>query len=65
MIFLKFLHLVANVFLFKQDWEYPGADDRGGNPSDTANYVELVKDLREAFGDRYVYFITLFLKNNT
>ncbi|KAK8127253.1 bacteriodes thetaiotaomicron symbiotic chitinase, partial [Apiospora sp. TS-2023a] len=31
------------------DWEYPGAPDRGGQKEDTANYVLLVKTLREAF----------------
>ncbi|KAK4442801.1 glycoside hydrolase [Podospora aff. communis PSN243] len=31
------------------DWEYPGAPDRGGNPDDGANYVELVKTLRSVF----------------
>ena len=32
------------------DWEYPQADDRGGQPSDTANYVALARDLRSALG---------------
>lgn len=31
------------------DWEYPGADDRGGVPADTANYVSLVKEIKAAF----------------
>lgn len=31
------------------DWEYPGAGDRGGKPEDTANYVLLLKTLRETF----------------
>lgn len=31
------------------DWEYPGAPDRGGKPDDTANFVLLMKSLREAF----------------
>lgn len=31
------------------DWEYPGAPDRGGSPDDTANYVLLLKTLRETF----------------
>ncbi|KAE8396531.1 glycoside hydrolase [Aspergillus alliaceus] len=29
------------------DWEYPAAEDRGGRPEDFANYVTLVKRLRE------------------
>ncbi|KAI1870410.1 uncharacterized protein JN550_005338 [Neoarthrinium moseri] len=41
------------------DWEYPQADDRGGVTADTANYVSLVKELREAFGTRYGISMTL------
>jgi len=41
------------------DWEYPGADDRGGIPADTENYVALVKDLRAAFGTKYGLSLTL------
>lgn len=32
------------------DYEYPTADDRGGSPGDTDNYVLLVKELRSALG---------------
>ncbi|KAI9823661.1 MAG: hypothetical protein M1826_007679 [Phylliscum demangeonii] len=31
------------------DWEYPGAPDRGGSAQDTANYVALVRTLRQTF----------------
>ncbi|KAL2060601.1 hypothetical protein VTL71DRAFT_9242 [Oculimacula yallundae] len=31
------------------DWEYPAADDRGGKPADTDNFVLLMSDIREAF----------------
>ncbi|KAK1752214.1 hypothetical protein QBC47DRAFT_433206 [Echria macrotheca] len=31
------------------DWEYPGADDRGGTPADTENFVLLMKTLRQTF----------------
>ncbi|KAF2147914.1 glycoside hydrolase family 18 protein, partial [Myriangium duriaei CBS 260.36] len=41
------------------DWEYPGADDRGGVEADTANYVELTKEMREAFGSRYGLTVTI------
>ncbi|KAI1203503.1 hypothetical protein F5X97DRAFT_330179 [Nemania serpens] len=34
------------------DWEYPGADDRGGVPADTANFVLLVKELKDSFGSK-------------
>ncbi|ATY61069.1 glycoside hydrolase family 18 [Cordyceps militaris] len=30
------------------DWEYPGADDRGGSKEDGVNYTALLKELREA-----------------
>ncbi|KAH8882436.1 glycoside hydrolase [Thozetella sp. PMI_491] len=35
------------------DWEYPGADDRGGRKEDTANFVTLLRDMRAAWGNRY------------
>ncbi|GIJ83219.1 hypothetical protein Asppvi_001739 [Aspergillus pseudoviridinutans] len=41
------------------DWEYPGAEDRGGVAADTANYVLLLKDLKDAFGGRYGLSVTL------
>ncbi|KAI9035631.1 uncharacterized protein KD926_003171 [Aspergillus affinis] len=41
------------------DWEYPGADDRGGNPDDTANFVELLRDMKNAFQGRYGISVTL------
>ncbi|KUI67400.1 Killer toxin subunits alpha/beta [Cytospora mali] len=41
------------------DWEYPGADDRGGVEADKANYVSLVKEMKEAFGGRYGISMTL------
>ncbi|KAK0569581.1 hypothetical protein OC861_000761 [Tilletia horrida] len=31
------------------DWEYPGADDRGGVPADRANYVKFMTSLNNAF----------------
>lgn len=41
------------------DWEYPGADDRGGKSQDTANYVSLATELRAAFGTKYGISMTL------
>ncbi|KAI0206817.1 hypothetical protein F4808DRAFT_466759 [Astrocystis sublimbata] len=41
------------------DWEYPSADDRGGRPEDSANFVLLSQDIKAAFGSRYGYTITL------
>ena len=37
------------------DWEYLGADDRGGKSQDTANYVSLAADLRAAFWNEVWY----------
>lgn len=34
------------------DWEYPQADDRGGQEADTANYVLLAKELKAALGGK-------------
>lgn len=34
------------------DWEYPQADDRGGQPADTENYVALAKELKAALGEK-------------
>jgi GH18 family chitinase len=44
------------------DWEYPVADDRGGVAEDKANYVLLLKEMREQFdGDRAGWQITVTL----
>ncbi|KAF7554596.1 hypothetical protein G7Z17_g2800 [Cylindrodendrum hubeiense] len=41
------------------DWEYPGADDRGGQDGDSKNYVKLLKELRAAIRSRgQSYLIT-------
>jgi len=41
------------------DWEYPGADDRGGVAADTANYVSFAQELKAAFGSKYGISMTL------
>ncbi|KAL3443269.1 killer toxin alpha/beta [Aspergillus insuetus] len=41
------------------DWEYVGADDLGGTPNDTANFVELLRDMKNAFQGRYGISVTL------
>ncbi|KAJ5501720.1 Glycoside hydrolase superfamily [Penicillium expansum] len=41
------------------DWEYPGADDRGGVPADTANYVALCKEMSAAFGSKFQLTVTI------
>ncbi|PKK46869.1 hypothetical protein CI102_8377 [Trichoderma harzianum] len=42
------------------DWEYPGADDRGGSDADAANYVALLKDLRETINTSGKDYIIAF-----
>ncbi|GAB7348914.1 hypothetical protein MBLNU459_g7603t2 [Dothideomycetes sp. NU459] len=34
------------------DWEYPQADDRGGQSGDKENYVSLVKEMKAALGPK-------------
>ncbi|KAG7415033.1 Killer toxin subunits alpha/beta [Fusarium oxysporum f. sp. rapae] len=42
------------------DWEYPGADDRGGTDDDGKNYVALLKELREAINAKGRKYIVTF-----
>ncbi|TEA14839.1 Oviduct-specific glycoprotein [Colletotrichum sidae] len=41
------------------DWEYPGDPKRGGDRSDIANFVLLVKEMRAAYGSSYGISLTL------
>ncbi|CAK7230756.1 hypothetical protein SEUCBS140593_007695 [Sporothrix eucalyptigena] len=41
------------------DWEYPVAEDRGGRPEDTKNFVSLVREMRQAFGTNYGMSVAL------
>ncbi|OLN97884.1 Killer toxin subunits alpha/beta 3 [Colletotrichum chlorophyti] len=41
------------------DWEYPGAEDRGGRPEDKDNFVTLCKEMKEAFAGHYGLSVTL------
>lgn len=40
------------------DWEYPGAEDRGGIPEDGVNLTQLMKEMKEAMGKRYILTFT-------
>ncbi|EUC45648.1 glycoside hydrolase family 18 protein, partial [Bipolaris oryzae ATCC 44560] len=49
-------------------WEWPGASNRGGNPADTQNQVDLVHELRECLGKDFTISVVLpaqkeYLKN--
>ncbi|CAF3892870.1 unnamed protein product [Adineta steineri] len=39
------------------DYEYPTAEDRGGSPKDTENYLQLVKEMRNALNQQYLITI--------
>ena len=39
------------------DYEYPTAEDRGGSPEDTENYLKLVREMRTEFGTNYLITI--------
>ncbi|KUJ19692.1 glycoside hydrolase [Mollisia scopiformis] len=41
------------------DWEFPGVASRGGQPSDTANFVSLVQEMRSTFGSNYGISVAL------
>ncbi|KAL7621624.1 hypothetical protein AAE478_008950 [Parahypoxylon ruwenzoriense] len=41
------------------DWEYPAADDRGGNEDDFGNFPELIAEMKQTFGDSYGVSLTL------
>lgn len=41
------------------DWEYPGTAKRGGKLADEDNFVQLLKEMREAFGTKYGISLTL------
>lgn len=40
------------------DWEYPGADDRGGIPSDGENFTKLLREMKKEFGNQYLLTFT-------
>ncbi|EUC37693.1 glycoside hydrolase family 18 protein [Bipolaris zeicola 26-R-13] len=44
-------------------WEWPGASNRGGNPADTQNQVDLVHELRECFGKDFTISVVLPAQN--
>ncbi|KAL8830646.1 MAG: hypothetical protein Q9170_005645 [Blastenia crenularia] len=41
------------------DWQYPSAPDRGGSSNDAVNFVALVREMRQAWGNKYGISATL------
>lgn len=41
------------------DWEYPVAEDRGGSSGDIENFVSLLREMRESYGNDYGISLTL------
>ncbi|KAL8716704.1 MAG: hypothetical protein Q9225_005988 [Loekoesia sp. 1 TL-2023] len=41
------------------DWQYPSAGNRGGSINDAVNFVALVRDMRQAWGNKYGISATL------
>ncbi|KAF5845875.1 hypothetical protein GGP41_008376 [Bipolaris sorokiniana] len=41
------------------DWEYPVEPKRGGAKGDTENFTKLVREMREAYGNKYGISLTL------
>jgi len=41
------------------DWEYPVEPKRGGSKGDTENFTKLVREMREAYGNKYGISLTL------
>ncbi|KAK2052280.1 glycoside hydrolase, partial [Colletotrichum caudatum] len=42
------------------DWEYPGADDRGGVPEDGVNFTQFLKELQEEIKKQPVKYIVSY-----
>ncbi|RMZ83679.1 hypothetical protein DV738_g1033, partial [Chaetothyriales sp. CBS 135597] len=42
------------------DWEYPGADDRGGMEGDGENFTKLLEELRAAIGNQPLEYVVSF-----
>ncbi|KAI1776334.1 family 18 glycosyl hydrolase [Hypoxylon cercidicola] len=42
------------------DWEYPGADDRGGSEEDGENFTSLIKELKEAIANQPIEYVVSF-----
>ncbi|KAF1988220.1 glycoside hydrolase family 18 protein [Aulographum hederae CBS 113979] len=42
------------------DWEYPGAPDRGGKPTDGPKYTQLLKELRKEIKEQHKNYIVTF-----
>lgn len=53
------MYVCTNTFS-SLDWDYPGAEERGGGPGDGENYTLLLKEVREAVeASRREYIVTV------
>lgn len=56
----QFSHSSNKTLTKAQDWEYPGAPDRGGRPDDGKNFVTFLKELDDANKKQQMHYVVSF-----